>query len=222
MRSGRPTASRRLAAARPAKALPQHVTTGEAPATQRVARRGVRVVGERVEKEVGKAKAGQMVGDIVEAWSEDEAIRIDLPGGGSGAKVPHDGLVPPRQPHHAAFDRVQQAHPRHEYRRRDLGVVVETAVHTVPRSGRPAPHAREGIASAIRRCGSVTMKLFTGRWTKCFRCRTAPRSNGKDDPVGQDVVDEFDAHCPGIAEHSRPLWGAGRWARISGPVPHLV
>ena len=136
--AGADAARKRRAAAR------QH----RQPGPQRIAGRGVRVVGQRVEEQVGAGVAREVLVEA-DARREVQAARHRCRAPSAAARrLARGGVVVLQQPQHAAVDRGEDAHPRRERRRRDLVGVVEAREHERPSSGRPC--AARVVARADR------------------------------------------------------------------------
>src|SRR5262249_23973721 len=135
--SGRPTAPSRLAATRPTKLSPMHVSTGSP--TQSASLAAVCALTGIVEEEIRQAVARYVLG-YLHPWRENETRRSDAAGARLTAEVACCGLARVEQPQYAALDLAQEAHPHIEELRRELVAVVETAEHEaiLGKAGEPA------------------------------------------------------------------------------------
>jgi protease-4 len=191
--SGRPTASSRLAAMRPAKVWPgwgQHRQAGP----QRVADGGAAVEGQGVQKQIGLAVLRQVL-RVGPALGKHQplgrhAARLRL-----GAQVLARRLAVAQQPQHGLRQRVQQAHPAVEHPGVDLVRVVQAAEHeAVP--GQAQFGARGGVGGdgarivvGLERVGQAHDVLGKGVGLVA----------GRDPAVAEDVVHLGHARGAGIA-----------------------
>ena len=88
----------------------------------------MRVEWQRIEKQVGKAVAGEMLFER-DALREHQTSRIDGSRGGLSAKVVLGGGVVAQQPQHTSLDVIEEAHPDFEHRRRNLVAMIEATEH---------------------------------------------------------------------------------------------
>ncbi len=99
---------------------------------ERLARGGVGVDREIVEKQVGERVAGLVLGDA-QLGGEDEPGRVDAARGSFAAQIGFGEIIGVEQPEHAAGHRAEEAHPDAEDAGGDLVDIVERAEHEAVR-----------------------------------------------------------------------------------------
>ena len=110
---------------------------------QRVARRGVRAIGLRIEEKIGQAMPGKMFGRA-QPRREHQPVGRDAARFGLTLKIVHGIGIVFEQPEHASRNFAQQPHPEGENLRRDFVIVVEAAEDEA-RFGQARLAAREPV-----------------------------------------------------------------------------
>jgi hypothetical protein len=198
------------------------------PAPQRVARRGVGVDVEGVEKQIGMPQPGEMLG-MRQRFGEDQPGGIDAPRLGFAAQVRLGPIVRAQQPQDAAFGSRQQSHPDVEFARPDLVVVVEAAEHKIIR-GQAEIRARcpcrgdgplliVGLITAGKADDlfAVMLLLFNGNDHRI--CNEIVDITGAQRPRIADVADLQGRHAPGKDARARML---GMALEIHGDVEGIA
>ncbi len=162
---------------------------------QGVAGGGVAVDDEGVQPQVGQPVPGQM-GVLGHGAAADDPLARNPPGLGRFPKTGFGGLAPGQQPQHASGHGAEQPHPDVENLRRQFVHLVEGAknegvlgqVELFPGKG----PVGDGLPVVVDLIG-------VGHVDGLFGIKRQVRL-GRDDPVGDHVVDEFGARGAGKAQ----------------------
>ncbi len=183
---------------------------------QRIARRGVRVAGQRVEEQVRESEPREMIVEVGKERREHQATRADALFLSFDHEVAARGVVGLGEPQHAAVDGLEQPHPHREDLRCEFVAVVEAAEDDARfrqarfrAAERPIGHSPSCVAGHVR-VGQIDNLLAV----------VTLLSLGDHDRIGEDVVDVGRGHCAGKAEivhlHRRRPEREDALARIAG------
>ena len=164
---------------------------------QRVAGRCVRVVRQRVEKQIRQSQPRQVIFDRCRKGREHQTLSGHSPRLGFAFEILHRGRRAHRKPQHAAIDRAQKAHPDVEQIRCELVALIEGAEHKAGfgqsglasrRSAAPSSAGRHHWADS----SPADRRPVSAKWRWCW--------SFEHEPVRDDVVDIIRAHGSRKAE----------------------
>ncbi len=182
------------------------------PGKQGVTRCRVRVVGQRVEKQIRGALAGEMILDADRVGRENDPVRRHAARRGEAAQIGLRHVVHIGEPQHTAWKARQQAHPDVEHRRGDLVALIEAA------------EDEASVGQPELAAGRCLRGNAPGRVVRVVAARHVHDPFGKEGllverqrvRVGEDVVDE---RRPGRSRKSEiaDLDGCGAIGEDVGP-----